>query len=198
MVRDIVFALPALAAMFGTPPVGASQPIEALTAELIRMLDADQTGRAKITEAGGVHGFESPQVKALWDEQSKRDAENLSRLEEIVKQHGWPGRSLVGPQAAAAAFLIVQHADYEVQLRYLPVIKTAVQRGELDGQAFALLQDRILVREGKKQLYGTQFDRNPQTGALNPFPIEDEANVDARRSELGMESLAEYAKRIRD
>jgi hypothetical protein len=161
------------------------------------MLQTDQAGRTQIEEAGKEHGFDSVEVRVLWEEQSKIDKRNLQRLEEIVSARGWPGRSVVGTEATRAAFLIIQHADYATQVKYLPVVKSAVEAGELEGQALALLQDRILVNEGKKQIYGTQLDRNKVTGALEPFPIEDEANVDARRAELGMRPLAEYLKMAR-
>jgi hypothetical protein len=44
------------------------------------------------------------------------------------------------------------------------------------------------VVEGKPQRYGTQFKGG------KPQPIEDEANVDARRKAIGLNTMAEYAK----
>lgn len=53
------------------------------------------------------------------------------------------------------------------------------------------MTDRLLVmNDKKKQLYGTQL--RPLDGKLVPEPIEDEANVDKRRKELGMPPLADY------
>jgi len=66
----------------------------------------------------------------------------------------------------------------------------------LGGDKLALLEDRVLVREGNAQIYGTQLKRNQETGALELEPITDEANVDKRRAEMGMESLADYLKRF--
>jgi hypothetical protein len=57
----------------------------------------------------------------------------------------------------------------------------------------ALLQDRILMRQGKKQLFGSQVVFNKDTGAPEFYPIEDEKNVNARRTKIGMEPLEEYA-----
>jgi hypothetical protein len=54
------------------------------------------------------------------------------------------------------------------------------------------LTDRVLVGEGKKQLYGTQL--STKDGKLTPQPIEDETNVDVRRKEAGLQPLAEYIK----
>jgi hypothetical protein len=50
------------------------------------------------------------------------------------------------------------------------------------------------VGENEKQVYGTQF--REVNGKMEPFPIEDEANVDERRKEVGLPPLAEYRKMI--
>jgi hypothetical protein len=54
--------------------------------------------------------------------------------------------------------------------------------------------DRILVAEGKPQRYGTQF--HTVDGKLVPRPIEDEANVDARRAAVGLGTMAEYNEQM--
>jgi hypothetical protein len=76
-------------------------------------------------------------------------------------------------------------------------VKNAFLTGALRGQDFALLQDRVLVKEGQPQIYGTQF--KIKGNDLIPDPIEDEPNVDRRRADVGLPSLAEYlefAKRM--
>jgi hypothetical protein len=47
----------------------------------------------------------------------------------------------------------------------------------------ALLEDRIALDEGKKQKYGTQVKRS-SNGRYHVEPIEDERNVDKRRTEM--------------
>jgi hypothetical protein len=49
---------------------------------------------------------------------------------------------------------------------------------------------------GHPQLYGTQFHASDQ-GVLEPFPIEDQDQVDTRRAEVGLDTLAEYTATIR-
>jgi hypothetical protein len=70
--------------------------------------------------------------------------------------------------------------------------KAAADR-ELRADSLALLEDLILMREGKKQIYGSQLQTNAQ-GQLEFYPIEAEANMDKRRQSVGLEPLAEYAK----
>ena len=132
-----------------------------------------------------------------WRTRAALDARNLARLREIFSEHGWPGQSLAGRDGATAAFVILQHADHQTQVEYLPLVKTAVEAGELERRYFALLQDQILVAERRPQIFGTQLYWDDTTGKLEPFPIEDEADVDSRREEIGMMPLAEYVELMR-
>jgi hypothetical protein len=58
-----------------------------------------------------------------------------------------------------------------------------------------MLEDRVLVRKGKKQIYGTQVHSGPDTGGKMVLdPIQDEAQVDERRASVGLMPLKEYLK----
>lgn len=168
-------------------------PVSDLKGELEAMYDSDQTHRLKLQELSQKHGPNSPEFPELWKEQQAIDEANIKRLDEIIEQQGWPKRSVVGDKAAAAAFLIVQHADLPTQKRYFPLLQAAVAENEARTQDLALLEDRILMREGKKQRYGSQLRDNGE-GRWEFYPIEDEANVEARRKAVGLPPLAEYAK----
>jgi len=123
------------------------------------------------------------------------DTENTARMKEIVEEYGWPTKSLVGEDGARSAWLLVQHADADptFQRRCLELMKT-VEPGEVSPVDVAYLTDRVLVNEGKKQIYGTQFWS--MGGELVPRPIEDEARVEELRAEIGMISMQEYHRRM--
>jgi hypothetical protein len=127
------------------------------------------------------------------------DNANTERMKAIVRQYGWPGPGLVGQDGAEAAFLLVQHAELAFEKEMLPLVEKAYKKGELSGQSYALLLDRVLVGEGKPQVYGTQakpFDKwNGHEAVLEP--IEDEANVDKRRAEVGLFPLAQYKEMLK-
>ena len=89
-------------------------------------------------------------------EQLTVDRENLALLDVIVCKFGWPTKSALGEKAALTPFLIVQHADLPVQETYLPSIKAAVAAKEADPTHLATLEDRINVRHGRPQVYGSQ------------------------------------------
>ena len=200
-----VLFLASISVLAGTPdlppvPGGGSAPYEALRDELLRMGEEDQKHRAELQDRliqRSVAGASAPseEVLALQKEQDEIDTRNVARLEEIVRQHGWPGRSLVGEEASGAAFLILQHADLTRQKKYFPLLKKAAAEGEARLADAAMLEDRILMREGKKQIYGTQVHSGPETGGkLELYPIEDEGHVEERRAAVGLPPLAEYLK----
>lgn len=170
-----------------------------LRQELLKMLEDDQKYR---NEVGEVEKMTLPpdemqkRVSALWEKQNEVDRRNIKRLAQIINKYGWPGRSMVGREGSTTAFLIIQHADLSYQKKYFPLLKEAVGKGEADPDDAALLEDRILMGEGKKQIYGTQLRLNEATKKLELWPIEDEENVDARRASVGLEPIADYLKRF--
>ena len=123
----------------------------------------------------------------------KSDQQNTRRLQEILEKHGWPTNTLVGGDGAHAAFVIVQHADADLkfQRKCLDLMRK-VPRDEVWQLDVAYLTDRVLVAEGKKQVYGTQFINSG--GKLEPHPLEDPSSVNKRRAEVGLPPLAEYVK----
>jgi uncharacterized protein DUF6624 len=168
--------------------------IRKLRTELENMMEEDQRFRTRASEVEQKYGPNSKELEALWKEQTELDNRLLNRVEAIIKEYGWPGKNLVGADASLAAFLIIQHADYEYQKKYFPLMYEAMKKGEIESRHLALLEDRILMREGKKQIYGSQLKRNEATGKYELWPIEDEENLDKRRTSVGLEPIAEYLK----
>lgn len=121
------------------------------------------------------------------------DSTNLCQLEPLLERYGWMGRSMVGDTANSAIFLVIQHSNLETQLKYLPMLQKSVENGDSRPSNLALMQDRILMRQGKKQIYGSQVITNA-SGGYEFYPIEDEANVNMRRAKIGMSPLEDYAK----
>ena len=154
-------------------------------AELEAMLEADQSHRNEVVELAKKHGQNSLEVRAAWANQSPIDARNIRRLEGIIESYGWPGTSQVGNKAAMAAFLILQHSALSYQKKYLPLVREAAAKGEMRRDGLALLEDRVRLREGKKQIYGSQIVRN-SSFEWEPSPIEDEESVDSLRASVGL------------
>lgn len=119
------------------------------------------------------------------------DTESTRVLREVVAREGWPGRSRVGEDGATAAFLLAQHSpDLAFQKEVLGLLH-AQPPGEVDPTHTAYLHDRICIREGRPQRYGTQVQADGQ-----PFPLEP-GDVDLRRAGEGLEPLAAYLRLFR-
>ena len=169
----------------------------AARAELSAMLAADQSVRAKMAEqpSKAMVAGNAPEFAAQWKEQEALDRRNQDQLDRIIKDYGWPTVKWAGREGTEGAFFVVQHADLDYQKKYLPMVRRAVAQDDLSASLLALLEDRIRVKEGKKQIYGTQLNTSAD-GTQVVFPIEDEANVDARRARVGLGPLSEYLKRF--
>jgi hypothetical protein len=122
------------------------------------------------------------------------DSCNLVQVKVLLEKYGWMGRSMIGDKANSALFLVIQHADLKTQLKYFPLLQKSAELGESRLSNVALMQDRILMRQEKKQIYGSQVVYDEVTGAPKFYPIEDEKNVNVRRAKIGMTPLEEYAK----
>jgi len=148
------------------------------------MDEYDQAVRAELAADGSLFDGYHPRMAAVHDT-------NAARLRTIIAIHGWPNERLVGVDGAKAAHRIAQHSinhpDFMRECRRL--LDEASLNGEVPRWQFAYMDDRIRVFEGLQQRYGTQWRGG--TNGLEPYPIEDPEQVDERRAELGLPSLAE-------
>ena len=163
---------------------------EALARELASMAEADH--RERIALSDGTKFTSRPsneQLMAL----ARTDVSNSDRLREIVEEHGWPGRSLVGEQGAEHAWLLVQHADRQLdfQRRALVLLNAAVGAGDAPRRHLAYLTDRVRMNEGREQVYGTQM-ASVDDHVVVPWPVEDPDRLEERRAEMGLEPFADY------
>jgi translation initiation factor 6 (eIF-6) len=101
----------------------------------------------------------------------------------------------VGKEASHLAWLIVQHADHDVEFqeKCLKLMKQKLKEKKIDPIEVAYLTDRVRVNKGKKQIYGTQFYLN-KNGKLIPRPIYDKKNLDKRRKKLDLGILRNIEK----
>jgi hypothetical protein len=165
---------------------------EHLAAELQSMAAEDQRIREPPEEPEQFVRFLSTD-EAM--EHARIDVGNTDRLREIVREHGWPGVSLVGEAGAEAAWLIAQHADRQLdfQREVLPLLTAAAANGEANARHVAYLTDRICMAEGRPQVYGTQVG-DMRDGRPIPWPIQDIDSVDARRLAASLEPLDDYLR----
>lgn len=159
------------------------------------MVKIDQELRFKIVELMKANKMEEFHV--VEKQLHAIDRENASQLNQIVRTYGWPTKTMVGKQGANLAFILIQHADLNprFQRECLELMRPLLSSDEVSKRDYAYLTDRVLLAEGKKQIYGSQFEKD-KSGKWVPRALEDAVNVDKRRAAMGMEPISEYQKLI--
>jgi hypothetical protein len=109
-------------------------------------------------------------------------------LKQLAATRGstWPTRSLVGLAGVRAVFTLA-HRDTALARAAL---KRMMESGpdEAIKPDVAVLEDRVRLMSGRKQLYGTQLIA--LNGRFVPDAIEDSAHVDLRREAANLPPLA--------
>lgn len=167
------------------------QPSSTVLAEARHELESRGRADQDVREGFGAGGqIDSAQAVAM----ARIDSANTAWLKAYVTRWGWPTRAQLGDAAVRAAFLIVQHATHDTAFMraMLPSINASYRRGELDGGAVALLTDRLEVKAGRPQIYGTQLSLRGSRWVLDP--LVDSVSVDERRRSMGLPPLAEYLR----
>ena len=163
---------------------------------LVAILDTvymeDQKYRQQIDQIETRYGWQSKEMQDHWKMINEKDSVNQIKVSNILDKHGWLGPDVVGRQGSSALFLVVQHADLPVQEKYLPMMRDAVKNNKAQGSSLALLEDRVALRQGKRQIYGSQVGRDDESGKYYVLPLEDPDNVDQRRASVGLPPFADY------
>lgn len=158
----------------------------ALHDELLAMASRDTEVRTSFQAEGEHHSGAT--LKSVMEV----DRANLARMKAIVKVQGFPTTAQVGPDGVEAAMLLVQHADVDPGFQQ-SVLSLAQPRAgkDVSGDTFAMLEDRVSIRQGHPQRYGSQLDF--KDGHLVPQqPIDDLEEVDKRRDSVGLMPLQSY------
>ncbi len=170
------------------------------TAELGRLAHADQNDRYIMMEitSGGSPIWPSirERVEGTEADLGARDEARLETLRSLLPEEGWFTESEHGAQASQGAWLLVQHADSdpEFQEMILERIQPLIESGDVRASGVALLTDRVRVNTDRLQLYGSQG--RCLGNAWSPLPIRNPADVNARRKDMDLSSLNEYADRM--
>lgn len=201
-VMDVLILSSTVAAV--SPEFNSSSDVSAIrcptvSKELLDRMQLDQSVRMKLLHASQEKGMDLDKFASAFPQsplvlEAKRvDSDNRKWLAQFIDTHGWPGRSLVGDEAAHAAWLLVQHAgqDLTFQKKCLALMQKA-EKGEVAPADIAYLIDRTRVAEGKKQLYGTQLEIQDQARRVVLKPVEDPDRLDELRQGMGLPPIHDY------
>lgn len=167
-----------------------------LDMSLVAILDSvfqdDQEYRVQFSLIEKKYGKNSKEMTLAWKKQLKNDSINVIKARKILDNNGWPGPNIIGSQGNDILWMVIQHANIKTQENYLPLIREAAKNGYLSPSKLVLLEDRVALRQGKKQIYGSQIGRDQKTGKYYVRALLDPDNVDKRRAEIGIGKLQDY------
>jgi len=146
-------------------------------------LDADPNAGA-----GALLGYEI--VGTTPDAPQGDAAAAIASLRTLAQNRGstWPTKSVVGAQGVRAVWLLASRDSALARVALHRMMEAGPE--ESPPAAVAILEDRLRIANGRKQLYATQLVRSAD-GRLEPAPVEDAKHVDLRRDAAGLPPLAQ-------
>lgn len=125
----------------------------------------------------------------------KIDRENLITVISIIEKCGMPTLNEINQNQMSAIWLVFQHADNYHRKKYFPLLKISAENGDLRKSQMAIMEDRILMMDGKPQIYGSQIAQDKENGGWKIYDLQNPETVDKRRAEVGLEPLSNYVNR---
>jgi len=119
---------------------------------------------------------------------AKEDHRNQELVISIIEKCGMPTLKEVTQKQMNAIWLGLQHSNKKIRKKYFSQIEKAVENGDLSKQQYALMKDRMLMDEGKPQIYGSQI----KNGKL--YKLKNPETVNERRKKMGMGTIEDYLK----
>lgn len=121
------------------------------------------------------------------------DANNMKVVDKILNK-GLPAD--LTDESYKTIWIVIDHSTLEKQLKYLPVIEKMALSCKVDMDEYAVLYDRILMKQNLPQRYGTQSVQfgNQDSVSLYIWPVENHNSLDSIRESVGMSTIDEYLK----
>ena len=141
-----------------------------------------------------LYGAESELVKEQQAIYEKNHLINERKVKHILDTYGWPTKEMAGEQGNWTICNVIQHSDNAVRIQYLPMMRQAVKEKKLEPRFLVRAEDRIATERGDLQIYGGQMKYYPETESFNLWPVFDPENIDKRRTEIGLDSIAIFLK----
>lgn len=160
---------------------------------LEEVYDNDQAAREWTK---GMSSLTADEIEAYATEMERVDSLNQAIVFDILDKDGWP--SNLSNKANQAIWIVIDHSDLAFQRKYLYLVKEKAEECILEKADYAILNDRVLMGEGKPQIYGTQIKMNATIVddeiAMQFFlwPVENPIVLDSLRNTMGLSPIKEY------
>lgn len=130
------------------------------------------------------YGTNSGRYKAYLDTVFQTDAINTFKIESMIRTHGWLGVDQIEIEGVRALLYLYLKLNFKDQKAYYPIMATGFKNGTIDPANFAIMTDKIALRDKGEQIYGTQSGTNQIL-----LPIENPDSVNFRRAAVGLSPL---------
>lgn len=141
-----------------------------------------------------IYGVDSKLVQEQQKIYEQNHIINERKVKAILDSHGWPSKEIAGERGNRTLCNVIQHSANEVRIKYLPMMRQAVEDKKLEPRFLVRAEDRIATERGDLQIYGGQMKYYPETKSFNVWPVLDPKNIDKRRAKIGLEPIDEFLK----
>ncbi|WP_431157833.1 DUF6624 domain-containing protein [Winogradskyella poriferorum] len=141
-----------------------------------------------------IYGADHQLVKEQQAIYKKNHILNERKIKQILDTYGWPSKEHAGEDGNWTICNVIQHSDNSVRIDYLPMMRQAVKDKKLEPRFLVRAEDRIATERGDLQIYGGQMKYYPETKSFNLWPVFEPENIDKRRTEIGLDSIAIFLK----
>jgi hypothetical protein len=160
---------------------------------LEEVYDKDQAAREWTY---GITSISADEYIMYSTEMSRVDSLNRIIVFDILDKEGWPAN--LSEKANQAIWIVIDHSDADNQKKYLPLVKQKSEEGVLNKVDYAILNDRVLMKDGKPQIYGTQIKLSAVyigedlTTQFFLWPVENPEALDSLRKTIGLPPIKDY------
>lgn len=152
------------------------------------LLKSDQKYREQINEVRLNDNENQMALRDLSSKMKRTDTINFIVLNRIINRIGWPSKNVFSDSAVDASFFVTLHHSGNEMSYLTPIIEESFCRGEIRNDHYAILTDRVLIRSGVYQKYGTHCRKN-SAGSVDFVSLPDSSFVNERRTQIGLTTL---------
>ena len=178
----------------------ACNPTKTTDNLLAEVWEKDQSVRlrmAELTKAVSVEGRTDliDSLVSVVDLQQRIDEENMAIMDSLLLQ-GLPAG--LSADSYNTIWIVIDHASLEKQEQYLPIVEQMSRDGLIGKDEYAILCDRIAMKQNRPQRYGSQVVQFGSIDAMKLYlwPVETPAELDSLRASVGLSPIAEYLNQV--
>lgn len=129
------------------------------------------------------------------EEVERIDNQNMAIVDSLL-QRGLPKG--LSAESYKTIWIVIDHASLEKQVQHLPLIEQMALEGLIERDNYAILFDRVAMKQNRPQRYGSQAVQfgSPDNMRLYIWPVEEAEKLDSIRTTVGMSPINDYLQQL--